>query len=197
MDDADSGRHDAEGVEGLHAPLHELIAFAIARELAAHVLLQRLRRPVMIDLNRMVDDQIDRHQRLDAPWIESALGRDVAHGRQIAEQRHAGEVLQDNARNDEWNLLAALPPGLPLRELDDVLLTHPQAVAVTQQRLEDNSQRHRQAIDVAEPGGGERRQRVVQGLRLTGRAEAGQGVEWRVAHAGSPEGCVLWARPQE
>ncbi len=189
MDDADPRRYDAEGIESLHAPLQELVALAIALELATHVLLQRLRRPVVIDLDRVVDDQIDRHQRFDAPRIEPALDCHLAHRRQIAEQRHAGEVLQDDARNDEGNLLAALRPGSPLRQLDDVPLTDPQPVAVTQQRLEDDAQRHRQAIDMADTGSGQCRQRVVQGLRLTGRGETRKGAEWCAVHACSPERC--------
>jgi hypothetical protein len=34
VDDADARRHDAEGLESLHAPFHELIALAVALELA-------------------------------------------------------------------------------------------------------------------------------------------------------------------
>ena len=43
--DADARRHDLEGVEGLHAPLHELVALAVALELQLHVEVERVRRP--------------------------------------------------------------------------------------------------------------------------------------------------------
>ena len=37
MDDADAGRHDLEGVEGLHAPFEKLITLAIALKLDLEV----------------------------------------------------------------------------------------------------------------------------------------------------------------
>jgi hypothetical protein len=40
--DAEARRHDAEGVEGLHAPLHELVALAVALELQLHVQVERV-----------------------------------------------------------------------------------------------------------------------------------------------------------
>jgi hypothetical protein len=45
------GRHDLERVEGLHAPLHELVALAVARELELHVEVEHVRRAVMVDLH--------------------------------------------------------------------------------------------------------------------------------------------------
>ena len=63
--DAEAGRHDAEGVEGLHAPLHELVALLVALELELHVQVERLLGAVVVDHHRVVDHQVDRHQRLD------------------------------------------------------------------------------------------------------------------------------------
>ena len=42
MDDANARGNDLEGVEGLHAPLEELVALAVAGELQIEVLLQRV-----------------------------------------------------------------------------------------------------------------------------------------------------------
>ncbi|KFB74684.1 MAG: hypothetical protein AW06_004377 [Candidatus Accumulibacter cognatus] len=143
VDNADARRHDAEGLESLHSPFHELIAFAVAIELESHVLLQRLRRAVVIDLYRMVDDQVDRHQWFDASRIESTRLRDLSHRREIAEQWHASEILQHDARDDEGDLLAAACAWLPLGEFKDVSLADALAIAVTQQRFENDAQRHR------------------------------------------------------
>ncbi|KFB73620.1 MAG: hypothetical protein AW09_001114 [Candidatus Accumulibacter phosphatis] len=139
VDDAHSRRHDAEGLESLHSPFHELIAFAVALELESHVLLQRLWRAVVIDLYRVVDDQVDRHQRLDAPRVESARLRHLPHRCEIAEQWHASEILQHDARDDEGNLLAAACARLPLGKFEDVLLADALAIAVTQQRFENDA----------------------------------------------------------
>lgn len=187
---AHAGRYDTEGVESLHAPLHELIALVIALELPAHVLLQRLRGAVVVNLHRMIDDQIDRYQGLDAARIVAAGLCCVAHRRQIAEQRHAGEILQHHTRDDKGNLLAAWCAWLPLRELADIPLRDPMAIAVAQQRFQHDAQGHRQAGNVADLGRGQRRQRVEQRLRLSRRREAGQRIERRMRHGRPPQGCA-------
>jgi hypothetical protein len=63
--DAEARRHHAEGVEGLHAPLEELVALAVALELQLHVEVERVLRAVVVDHDRVVHHQIHRHQRFD------------------------------------------------------------------------------------------------------------------------------------
>ncbi len=65
MNNADARRHDTEAVEGLHPPLEELISLPVALELDLHVHIQRVGAVREIDLNGMVDDEIDRDERLD------------------------------------------------------------------------------------------------------------------------------------
>jgi hypothetical protein len=64
--DAKARRHHPEGVEGLHAPLHEFVTLAVALELELHVQVQRILLAVVVDHDRVVDHQVDRHQRLDS-----------------------------------------------------------------------------------------------------------------------------------
>ena len=64
--DAGAGRHDAEIRERLLAPFQELVALAVA----AHIrdrrsCLNALLLPKKFDDHRMIDDEIDRHQRID------------------------------------------------------------------------------------------------------------------------------------
>ena len=82
--DADARGHDLEGVEGLHAPFHELVALFVALEFQLHVEVERVLGAVVVDLDRVVDHQVDRHQRLDhlrdpcpscAPRCASPRGR--------------------------------------------------------------------------------------------------------------------------
>ena len=174
MHNADPRRHDTEGLERLHSPFHELIALAVALELERHVLLQGLRRAVVIDLHRVIDHQIDRNQRLDSPRIDAPRHRHLAHGRQVAEQRHPGEILQDNASDDERNLLAARRLRLPVCQFADMPFAHPLAVAVAQQRLKHDTQRDRQARDVADAGTFKCRQRVKQRVRVVREPGAGK-----------------------
>ena len=105
VDDADAGRHDLERVERLHAPFQELVALGVALELDLHVEVERVGRAVVVDLHRVVDDEVDRHERLDDLRVRAQFGGDVAHRGEIDEQRHAGEVLQHDARDDERNLV--------------------------------------------------------------------------------------------
>jgi hypothetical protein len=146
--DAESRRDDAEGVERLHAPLHELVAFEVALELELHVEVERVLGAEVVDHDRVIDDEVDRHQRLDRLGVLAHRLGDRAHRRQVGEQRHAGEVLQDDAGDDERDLVLARRVGLPASDLDDVLGRDLLAVAVAQHRLEDDAHRNRQAGDV-------------------------------------------------
>jgi hypothetical protein len=158
--DADARRHDLHRVERLHAPFQEAVALGIARELDLHVEPERVGRVVVVDLDRMVDDEIDRDQRLDAFGIGSELARRAAHGGKIGDRGKAGKILQHDARHDERDLLRARCVRLPCRKLTHILLAHLPAVAVAQHRLENDSQANGQTRDFAETGGLERRQRV-------------------------------------
>ncbi len=120
VDDADAGRHDLECVERLHAPLHELIALVVALEFQFHVQVERVLFAEVIDLHRVVDDQIDRHQRFDRLRILACALRDAAHRSDVGEQRNAGEVLQHDARHDERNFIGTVGDRFPVRELLDM-----------------------------------------------------------------------------
>lgn len=148
VDDAHARRHDLERVERLHAPLHELVALVVALEFQLHVQVERVLLAEVVDLHRVVDDEIDRDQRLDLLRVLARALGDAAHGRDVGEQRHAREVLQHDARHDERNLVDALVVRLPVRELLDVLFGDLLAVVVAQHGLEHDADRHRQAFDL-------------------------------------------------
>ena len=52
----------------------------------------------------MIDDEVHGHERLNHLRIAPKSRDGRAHRGEIDEQRDAGEVLQDHARDDEWNL---------------------------------------------------------------------------------------------
>src|SRR3954451_15720076 len=105
MDDADSRRDQLESLESLLTPLKKLVTLAIALELHVQIEFQRARRTEEIDLHRMIDNQVDRHERLDDLRVASEPLHSTAHRREVDNQRNSSEVLQNNARNDEWDLL--------------------------------------------------------------------------------------------
>jgi hypothetical protein len=160
VDDADAGRHDLEGVKRLHAPLQKLIALAVARELEFEVLGQGCGVAGKVHLHRMIHHEVHRHQRLDDLRVLPHPGDGRAHRRQVHQERHAGEILQDDARDDKGDLLRARAVRRPRGQGGDRRLGHALAVAVAQQRLEDQPDAHRQAGDLE-----------------TGRLQRGQGVE--------------------
>jgi len=180
--DADAGRHDLEGIERLHAPLHELVALGVAVELELHVEIERRRRAVVVDHHRVVDDEVDRHERLEELWITPEVGGDIAHRREIAQQRDAGEILQHDARDDERNLVGARGVRRPVRDLAHVLLGDLLPVAVAEHALEHDADRDRQPRHLADACGFERRQRVVAATFAGRQPELLQRTEKIVRH---------------
>ena len=160
MADADAGGHDLEGVEGLHAPFHELVALFVSLELELHVEVERVLGAVVVDLHRVVDDEVDRHEGLDHLGVFAHLRGHAAHRGEVAEQRHAGEVLQHDARQHERDLLGAFRVRLPGGELAHVLLGDLLAVAIPEHRLEHDADRYREPFELRIQRFPEHRQRV-------------------------------------
>ena len=158
--DADARRHHLEGVESLHAPFHELVALLVALEFELLVQVERVLRAVVIDLHRVVHHQVDRDERLDHLRVLAHLLRHAAHCGEVAEQRHAGEVLQHDAREHERDLVGALRVGLPAGELVHVRLRDLLAVAIPEHRLEHDADRYREPFDPQVQRFPEHRQRV-------------------------------------
>ena len=121
MDDAGLGRHDAEVAERRLAPAQEHVALAVALVLEVGVQLERVRAAEVIDLHRVIDDELDRLQRIDLLGIAAERGDAVAHRGEIDDARHAGEVLQQDARGHERDFLLDGARGRPARQRPDVV----------------------------------------------------------------------------
>src|ERR1051326_44379 len=63
--DADARRNYAKTIKRLRAPLEKLVTRTVAFELHLHVFLKRIARARKINLDRVVDNQIDWHERFD------------------------------------------------------------------------------------------------------------------------------------
>ena len=98
----------------------------------------------------MVDDQVDGHEGFDDARVAACPLDRAAHGGQVAEQRHAGEVLQQDAADDEGDLLGAFGRRLPGGKLPDVGLRDLFPVAVPEHGLEHDPDGDGQARDGAE-----------------------------------------------
>src|SRR5215470_546888 len=104
MADAGARRHDAEIVERLLRPLQELIALLVLPILFLDVFLERACLTEVIDRDRMIDDEIDWHQRIDLLGIAAEQLHRVAHGSEIDHRWNASEVLHQYARGPECDL---------------------------------------------------------------------------------------------
>ena len=150
--DARVRRHCFEVLEGHRAPAQERIALAVALELDLRVLRERIGGAEVVHLHRVVDDQLDRRQRIDLVGITAARLHRVAHRGEVDHTRHTGEVLQQRARRRELNLLVRRGLRVPVAQRFDVGLVHSDAVFCAQQVLQQDAVRPRQLGDSRELG---------------------------------------------
>ena len=84
------------------------VALAVALELDIDVLLQRVGTGEDVDLHRVVDHQIDRHQRVHLLRIAAQARDAVAHRGEIDDRGHAGEILHQDAGGLERHFLVGV-----------------------------------------------------------------------------------------
>ncbi len=148
MADPGVGRHDGEVVERVLAPTQEGVALDVALKLALGVAGEGVTAAEDVDLNRVVDDQLGGHERIDLLRIAPEVGDRVAHRREVDDPGHPGEVLHQHARRRERDLVARLGPGLPAGQRLDVGRGDGAVALGAQQVLEQDLQRERQPRDV-------------------------------------------------
>lgn len=136
VDDAGARRHDTELVERTLPPPQELVALEVALILQCHVELQRLGATEIVGDDTVVDDQFGRCQRVDPVGVPTHLGERLAHGGQIHDTRHTGEVLHDHPGRCELDLLAGGGTGIPGRQRADLLSRDVGAVLGAQEVLQ-------------------------------------------------------------
>ena len=138
MDDSGVGRDDAEIVQRFLSPAQERVALLIALELEVGVDEERRFRPVLVDLHRVVDDEIDRLERIDQPRIAAESGERVAHGGEIDDGGNSGEILEQHSRGAERDLFFDSALHVPAGEGADVVRLDELAVFVSEQVFEED-----------------------------------------------------------
>ena len=91
--DAGVGRHHAEVLKGGLAPAQEDVALAVALEFEQRIDAECFRAAVAIDLHGVVDYQVGGQQGIGALGVGAEGGQRVAHGGEIDDAGHAGEIL--------------------------------------------------------------------------------------------------------
>ncbi len=104
MHDARIRRHDAEIAEGRLAPAKQHVALAVALEFEQRIHIECVAAAESVDLDRVVDHEVGRHQRIGAAGVGAQGHQGIAHSGEIHHARDAGEVLQQHARGHEADL---------------------------------------------------------------------------------------------
>src|SRR5262245_8433676 len=114
----------------------------------------------MVDLNRVIDDELDGLQRIDAIGVTTKIDHGVAHRCEIHDARHAREILQQYARRHERDFFLDVCLRVPLRERLDVVGLDECVVFAAQQILEKNLHRVGQPRNSAKTAFFERRETI-------------------------------------
>ena len=128
----------------------------IALVLLLDVVGEREARAEEVDLHRVVDHEVGRQQGVDLLRVAAEAGHRRAHRRDVHHGRHAGVVLEQDARagrNGQLSRLVAtrLPGG---QRLDVRLLKRARERQVSEDVLEHDLDDVRHPIDVGEAGQG-------------------------------------------
>ncbi len=113
-------RHHGEVVERALTPAQERVALLVALELALGVEAESVARAEGVDLHRVVDYQLSRHERVDLRRVAAHPRHCVAHRGKVHDGGDTGEVLHQYTGRREGNLLAWLRIGVPRRQCLDV-----------------------------------------------------------------------------
>src|SRR5450631_4691983 len=113
MHDAGVGRNDGEVGETGLAPAEERVAFFVALELEQSVHFESVGGAELVYLNRVVDDQFYRLQRVDQRGIATESFHCVAHGSKVDYAGDAGEILKKNAAGRKSDFFFRLRFAVP------------------------------------------------------------------------------------
>jgi len=125
----------------------------------------------------MVDDKIDGNEGLYDPGVLAHPAGNAAHGGKVAEKGNARKVLEQNAADDERDLLGAMGRGLPCRELPDVRLGYFFSFAISKDRFEDDADRDGEAGYAVKACSLKRGKGIEPALFACARIEFTKGVE--------------------
>ncbi|MNE49233.1 hypothetical protein D3C80_1437360 [compost metagenome] len=112
----------------------------------------------------MVDHQVHRRQRVDALWIAAGPGHRRAHGGQVDHGRYASEILHQHPRRAVLDFAVGAALLEPRGQCLEVGAGDGFFVLPAQQVFQQDFQRHRQLVQLAQAPGGVGQAEVVVGL---------------------------------
>jgi hypothetical protein len=172
MNDAGVRRNDAEVLERLLTPAEKCVALLVAFEFAIRIDEERRLGTVLVDLHRMVDDEIDGLEWIDLLRVAAEPGERVAHCGEVDDGGNAGEILEEHAGCAERDFLLDAAFDVPLCQGFDVRRLDELSVLVSEEVLEEDLETEGKAGGVAAGGrieGVEAEIRVVPPADFEGR----------------------------
>ena len=167
--DARAGRDDPQVLERGLRPPQERVALAVALVLARDVGLVGALDAEQVHLHRVVDDEVHRDERVDAGRVAARARDGGAHRGEVHDRRDAGVVLHEDPSGYEGD--GGIARGLgPAREGRHVLVAHVARAGTTEEVLEEDLRRLRQARGVGDALLGEPGEPVVRDV-ARGRRE--------------------------
>ena len=146
VDDAGIGRHDGQIAESGLPPAQEGVAFFVALKFEQRIHIKGAGRAEFVHLHRVVNDQFGGLQRIDELRVAAQALHGVAHGGEIHDRGHAGEILQQDAAGREGNFFFRLGVLVPGRQRAHFFLGHIVSVFGAEQVFQKNAQRERQML---------------------------------------------------
>ncbi len=161
MDDPDAGRHHTEGFKSLLTPFEEFVALAVTLKLILQVRGKGQIASGSVHLNRMVNHQINRHERLDLFRVATLLLHGIPHCSEVHQQGHTREILQYDPGHHKRDFHRLWLPCVPVCQGLHIPLTDLAAIAIAQHRLQHDPDTHRQTRDRAHTLFLQLRQRII------------------------------------
>ena len=144
--DAHIRRHDRQIAERRLSPAQKRVALAVALKFQRRVHAEGVLAAEFIHLHRVVDHQLGRQQWIDERRVAAQLLHGVAHGRQVNDRRHAGEILHQHPRRHEGDFFRGRRFRVPIGQIFYVLCGDRFSILMPQQILQQHAQRIRQPM---------------------------------------------------
>jgi hypothetical protein len=96
----------------------------------------------------MINNQINRHEGLNFFRGSSTSHRSVAHSCNIDKKGHSGKILENNSSDGKRDLVFTRRFRIPIGEILDIDIVYFSSIDISQNRLEDDSNTDRQAIQI-------------------------------------------------
>ncbi|MNC04325.1 hypothetical protein D3C75_517620 [compost metagenome] len=138
MHDSGCRRNGAEVVECRLRPAQEAVALLIAFKFDIHIIFKCIGCAECINHDGMVNNKINRNERIDLLRISAGLLDGIAHSRQIDYHRDTGEILQHDSRRDKRNFLVAVNAAGPSGQLLHMLFCDCPSVILADSSLQQH-----------------------------------------------------------